>query len=201
MNSLRSSTGTRFEAISIWWTTFALTWWLNEPYLMQLNYGQKHFQWLRVTDRQQEEADKEDIAVYGPIADMLLALCRWKSAFVCILVLPMHMQTQQSQPQTVDKFLDPNRLCRASYRQHMILTNNRIHFKRSQNQHIQGSAQTTSERIQLTSQEEHPKGNLHRHLILLRQILLDVVSSSTAVCTLWLKQSLTVSHPEGETHA
>lgn len=89
---------------------------------------------------------------------MLLALCGWKSAFVWSLVLPMHMQTQQSQPQTVDKFLDPNRLLRASYRQHLTLTSTRIHFKRSQNQHIQGSAQTPWEKDPVNIRRSISKG-------------------------------------------
>ena len=54
---------------------------------------------------------------------------------MCSFIFPMHTQSQKNQPQTVDHFVAPNRLPKASHRKHLTLTCAIVPPKRLQNHH------------------------------------------------------------------
>ena len=96
-----------------------------------------------------------------------------------------------------------HRLPRASHRQRLMLVFTRVPPKRSQNEHTHWPASEniqSNSRIQLASQAAHSKDNLIRYQTLLKQILLCMVSPSTAAHTLKYSLILAVSKTETQPH-
>ena len=77
---------------------------------------------LRTYLTQLEHSQRQILGCLGPSTDLPWAQCWWKLALVCSLALPTHTQAQQREPQTMDYSVAPNRLPRASHRQHLTLT-------------------------------------------------------------------------------
>ena len=104
------------------------------------------------------------------------------------LVLPTHTQAQQRQPLSVDCFVAPNRLPRATQQGKSDID---LHQSPSQevpqSTHPVANFRQHQSSIQLASQVAYPEGDICRQQTLLRQILPHVFSTCTAAHILCLQ--------------
>lgn len=95
----------------------------------------------------------------------------------------------------------PNRFPRASHKQCLTWTCTKVPPKSPQNKRTQWPASFSQHqsRFQFTLEDAYQKRNLSRHQNLIRKILLCVVSTCIAPCTLWSRLILRISQPKIET--
>ena len=157
MSGLRLSTDTEFEPVTSWWTSLT-TWLLIRPYLTLLEYCQRRFQRLSLTDSWQSEAREADLCVPW-------AFC-WPALSFILVEVSFGVQFGSSHcpkdaATNVDHFVVSKMLSRACHKQYLTLictpqeapeptyslVNHRQHYSR----------------IQLGSQAAHAKEDPGRH--------------------------------------